>query len=311
MHDLAVVLVSHREIAYLRACLESVFGHQGTCDMEVVLVCNGDDGSAELAEHEFPAVRVLRSENRGFAHACNTGLQTCRARFALLQNVDTEVRDGVYSELVTALDARPRVGAAGVLQVDPSGALLPTMRRFPSVARTLAEAFGSERWPVGSSSAGERILDPMPYRSEHRCDWISGSFLALRLEALDEVGMLDERFFLYAEELDLCLRLDRAGWEIRHLPVMTVLHHANRGQENPRLEAQGAYARRQFSAKHFPAPRRLAFDTALALGYAVRGVVPLGDSRSSARRRAARASLRVILGRERPPFETVQAGGSS
>ena len=303
MHDVAIVLVSHSEVRWLRPCLTSIFAHVGKCSADVVVVCNGNDGSAELIEHELPAARVIRCENHGFAHGCNTGLRACDARYALLQNVDTEVRSGTFADLVAALDERPEVGAAGVVQVAPGGELLPTMRNFPGVTRVLAEALGSERWPTRSARLGERVLDPHKYGGEQACDWISGSFLAVRREALEAVGLLDERFFLYSEELDLCLRLKQAGWEIRHLPVMTIVHDAYRGMENPRLEAQGAYARRQFAGKHFSAPRRLAFDAALALGYAIRSVLPLGGSRSAARRRAARASLGVVLGTKPPPFE--------
>ena len=307
MHDLSIVLVSHAEVDWLQPCLRSVFAHAGDCAMDVVVVCNGDDGSAELVEREFPSARVIRCENRGFAHACNMGLRTGDTRYALLQNVDTEVRSGTYAHMVAALDARPEVGAAGVVQVEPDGGLLPTMRNFPSVARALGEALGSESWPIRSSWVGERVLDRGMYDTEQACDWISGSFLVLRSEALREVGLLDERFFLYSEELDLCLRLRQAGWGVRHLPVMTILHHANRGSGSSRLEAQNAYARRQFAEKHFSPVRRLAFGAALALGYAARGILPLGDSRSAARRRAARASLRVVLGAARPPFEAVSS----
>ena len=303
MHDLAIVLVSHSEARWLSPCLTSVLAHAGECAVDVVVVCNGDDGSAELVESQFPAVRAIRCENRGFAHGCNTGLRTCDARYVLLLNVDTEIRSGTFADLLRALDARPSVGAAGVVQVGTEGDVLPTMRRFPSVRRALGEALGSERWPIQSQRLGERLLDLRQYETERECDWIPGSFLALRREALDEVGLLDERFFLYSEELDLCLRLDQAGWSVRHLPVMTIVHHTNRGYLSSRLVAQSAYARRQFAEKHFSPSRRLAYDGALALGFALRGLLPLGGSRSSARRRAARASLRVVIGAGPPPFE--------
>ena len=302
MHDLAIVLVSHSEAPWLRSCLVSVLAHTGGCAVDVVVVCNGNDGSAEIVEQDFTNVRAIRCENRGFAHACNTGLRTCDARYALLLNVDTEVRAGTFSDLVAALDERPSVGAAGVVQVTPTGEVHPTMRRFPTVLRALGEAFGSERWPLRPASFGEREFDRSRYESEQACDWMSGSFLVLRREALDDVGLLDERFFLYAEEPDLCLRLKQGGWEVRHLPVMTIVHHADRGSEDRRLEAQAAYARRQLAEKHFSPLRCRAFVAALALRYALRGAMPVGASRSAGKRRAARGALRVLLGIEPPPF---------
>jgi len=301
MHDLAIVLVSHNEVLWLRACLTSVLASAGDCAVDVVVVCNGSDGSAELVEREFPAVRVLRCENRGFAHANNTGLRTCDARYALLLNVDTEVRSGAFADLVRALDTRPRAGAAGVRQVGPGGEVLPTMRNFPSVTRTLGEAVGAERWPIRRACLGERVLDLERYKTEQRCDWLSGSFLALRSKALHDIGLLDERFFLYREEPDLCLRLQRAGWEVRHLPVMTILHHAGRGGISARMAAQDAFARLQYARKHFPALRRAAYVSSLGFGYLIRACAPSRGEKAG-RRSANWSALKVLLGFERPPF---------
>jgi GT2 family glycosyltransferase len=300
--DVAVVIVSHRERAWLRPCLDSVLSSTGGCELEVVVVCNGQDGSADFVEKVFPDVRVVRCENRGFAHASNIGLQKCESRYAILLNADTEVRSGTFAALVEALDQRPEVGAAGVVQVSPTGDVHPTIRRFPNALRAFGEALGYERWPVRPSAFGERELDMRRYDQEQPCDWMSGSFLALRREALHEVGALDEGFFLYSEEPDLCLRIKRAGWDVRHLPEMVVIHHAGRGSENPRLAAQGAYARSLFAHKHFARPHRWAYSAALGLGYALRAVLPLGQSRSEPGRRAARSALSVLMRLQPPPF---------
>jgi GT2 family glycosyltransferase len=300
--DVAVVIVSHSEQAWLRACLDSVLSNGGTCELEVVVVCNGQDGSADFVERAYPRVRVVRCENKGFAHASNIGMQTIDARYAILLNADTEVRSGTFSALVEALDLRPEVGAAGVVQVSPAGDVHPTIRRFPNALRALGEALGYERWPVRPRAFGERELDRRVYYQEQPCDWMSGSFLALRHEALREVGCLDEEYFLYSEEPDLCLRLKRAGWEVRHIPVMVVIHHAGRESENPRLVAQGAYARSLFARKHFAIPHRWMYSAALGLGYALRAVLPVGQSRSEPGRLAARSALSVLMRLQPPPF---------
>src|SRR5829696_8432658 len=106
MHDLTIILVSHNGERWLRPCLESVFEHAGDCNIDVVVVNNADDRTAEVVR-DFPAVRLIRCENRGFAHANNRALLTSTARYALFLNVDTEVLDGTFGELVEALDARP------------------------------------------------------------------------------------------------------------------------------------------------------------------------------------------------------------
>ena len=114
------------------------------------------------------------SRNRGFSHANNQGWLTCKARYALFLNPDTEILSGTFADLVSSMDERPTVGLAGVKQLGPDGKLHPTIRRFPSVTRALGEALWSERWPRRPEWAGERELDPTPYEEELEIDWTSG-----------------------------------------------------------------------------------------------------------------------------------------
>jgi N-acetylglucosaminyl-diphospho-decaprenol L-rhamnosyltransferase len=298
--DLAIILVSHSEAGWLRGCLTSVLEHAGGCELDVVVACNGDDGSDVIVEREFPEIRALRCENRGFAHANNRGLLTCDARYVLFLNVDTEIRDGTFEELVCALDERPQVGLIGVRQVTPEGAILPSIRRFPNALRAFFEALGSERFPFRASWLGERELRLDRYERELECDWTSGSFMLARREALLGAGLFDERFFLYGEEADLCLRIRQAGWEIRHLPLMTIVHHAGRGGTQPRLVAQETYARLQHARKHFGRLHRAAYRAAVGLRY-LRRYAPVPGAGRGLEREASRAALAVVFG-GRPPF---------
>ena len=171
---------------------------------------------------------------------------------------------------------------AGVKQVAAHGQLFPTIRRFPTVSRYLFEALASERLPWRAGWMGERELDMTVYEREIECDWTSGLFMLARRDALDSVGCFDERFFIYSEEVDLCFRIREAGWEIRHLPAMTVLHHFNKVGISPRMVSQEAFARRQYLRKHFPFGRRVACTGALLLRHALRAV-PVGRDRERAR----------------------------
>jgi GT2 family glycosyltransferase len=200
------------------------------------------------------------------------------------------------------MDERPNVGLAGVRQLTSDGTLWPTIRYFPSPSRALGEALASERWPLRGRWAGERELDPSAYDREFSCDWTSGSFLLVRREALLSSGMLDERFFIYSEETDLCLRIKRAGWDIRHLPTMTIVHHAGKGGIRPRMIAQDAYSRRQYAAKHFPQPARAAYLGAVLARHAIRAIAPSRNGDGADRRAAARTAIRALLGRDDPPF---------
>jgi N-acetylglucosaminyl-diphospho-decaprenol L-rhamnosyltransferase len=303
--DLAIVIVSANDARWLEPCLSTAFAHAGDIELQVIVVDNAStDGTRELVESRFPDVQVLSHPNRGFAYGNNRGLEQTYARYFLLLNPDTEVIDGTFGELVQLLDSRPRVGVLGARQVAADGTLWPSMRRFPNAARALGEALFSERWPIHPTWAGERVLDPGAYEQERQCDWMSGSFLLLRREALLSAGLLDERFFLYSEEPDLCLRVKRAGWEVMHAPKMTIVHHAGKGGVQPRMVAQDAYARKQYARKHFGTVGRSLYLSALAMRHLIRGACARTDNADgSARREGARLALLALAGAGKPPFE--------
>jgi GT2 family glycosyltransferase len=306
VHDVCAIIVSHNGQPWLNAALTSLYESAGAVELDVVVVDNGSDGAAAWVEQNFPQARTLRCENRGFGHANNRGLETADARYVLFLNPDTEFLDGSLAELAAALDRRRGVGLAGARQVTGSGALAPSIRRFPSAANMLAEALGVERVPLARRLLGEREVEPGPYARETLCDWTSGSFMLARREALAAVGGgFDERFFLFSEETDLCRRVKDAGWEVAHLPQATIRHFEQDRRENERMEAQAAYARMQYARKHLS--RVGAYRWALALRYALRAAVyGLRRGHGSGRARAARAGLRTVL-RERPPFAAMTA----
>ena len=294
MPDLAVIVISTNEARWLRACLTTVFEHAGGASLDVVVADNmSTDGTADLVGSEFPQARIVASENRGFGHANNRGLETTSAEFVLFLNPDTEVVEGSFADLVEVMRRRREIGVIGVRQVGSDGELQPSIRRFPTVLRSLCQALGSERWPFRASWTGERVLDPAAYERETQCDWVSGSFMLVRREALDRVSPFDERFFIYCEETDLCLRIKEAGWSIVHLPVMTIVHHGGNESASTRMAAQHGFSQRLYLHKHFPWPRRIAATAAVALGYVLR-----------IRRETARASLSTLLGLRSSPFST-------
>lgn len=301
MDDLAVIIPSLNDAPWLAACLPTVFARAGDLELDVV-VCDleSEDGTRELVETRFPQARVITRPNRGFASCNNEALDTCDARYVLLLNADTEILEGSLAALVAAMDDRPGVGVLGVRQLDSQGAIYPTMRRFLSPWRLILEALGAERWARGLV---HRVLDERAYDRDTTCDWTIGSFMLIRREALRSAGVLDERFFFYSEEEDLCRRVRQAGWDIRHVPLVTIVHHVGKGGRRPQFEAQKAYARRQYAQKHFgPAGRALVL-LAQLVGDLVR-LAPVGADQAGRRSRqySARASLAVSLGLSDPPF---------
>jgi N-acetylglucosaminyl-diphospho-decaprenol L-rhamnosyltransferase len=302
--DLSVVVVTHNGREAALATLRSAVANAGPIAAEWLVADSGSsDGTPEALEQEFPDARVFRCANLGFAHANNVALQAARGRYLLLLNPDVEIEKGSLAHLVAALDERPEVGAASVLQRGSDGGLLPSIRRFPSPLRDLGEALFCPRWPL-LRHVQELDLDFDLYFAERRADWLSGAFLVARREAAEGVGPLDERFFLYSEEIDWCYRIRREGWEIRHLPVMEVIHHC--GGSSPERVAELGHSRVLFARKHFGRARAAAIRGALVLNHVLRLAVlaPWGmvSPAPRARLRAEAFGLAAVAGVMRPPL---------
>lgn len=303
MADLTIIIVSYNDGHWLYDCLVSIEARAGDISLDVVVVDNGNDGAHKLVGSRFPDVRVMRADNRGFAHANNRGVTTGTGRYVLFLNPDTQLLEGSLAGLVAAMDRRPDVGLVGVRQVTADGTLWPTMRYFPGISRALGDALGCERFVRRPKWAGERELNMALYDQETECDWVSGSFMLARREAVLSAGLFDERFFLYSEEPDLCLRMKRAGWGIRHLPTMTILHHSGKGGTRPKMTAQDVFTRRQYADKHFSRPRRAGYLAAVGTKHLLRLALH-SRARRPGETEAARLALRTLVGREGAPFRT-------
>ena len=304
MADLDVIVVSFNSASYLGPCLGSIYAHAGDVELDVVVVDNDStDGSPEYVETHFPQARVLRNENLGFAHGNNRGFEATGSPYVLFVNPDVEIRAGTFADLLAEMAARTRCGLTGCRQLTEDGDVYPTIRRFPTPSRSLFEALGSGRFPIRASWMGERDLDPARYERESLCDWVSGSFMLARRAAVEEAGLMDERFFLFSEETDLCAAMKESGWEVRYLPEMTIFHDFGKNGLSPRLSAQEAYARRQYLFKRSGTASRGLSTAALVLFNARRAVTAIGPGeRRRAKRAAAQAALGVLLGLSGPPF---------
>lgn len=303
MNDIAIITVSTNEAHWIRPCLTSVFAKLGDLDADVIVVDNeSSDGTADVVETEFPAARVVRCRNHGFSHANNRALMTCDARYVLFLNPDTEVLDGTFEELVQMMDARPTVGLAGARQVNAEGQLDTTIRRFPNALRAVGEAIAAERLRGRPRWLGERELDLAVYDTEVECDWTSGSFMLARREAIESAGFLDERYFMYSDETDFCRRIRMAGWEIRHLPQMTILHHEGKAGVKPSIESLCAHSRMAYARKFFSPAHRELYLGAMLLRHGLRAMYAGPDAQGRLRREANRRALATLLGRAPVPY---------
>ncbi len=304
--DLAIITVSTNELRWIRPCLRTVFEHIGDISCDVVVVDNdSSDGIADVVASEFPLARTVPSRNHGFGHANNRALMTCNARYVLFLNPDTEILEGTFAELVRMLDERPSVGLIGVRQIRADGGLDMTIRYFPSVMRAVGDALSASRIPRCPHRLGEREMDVRAYEQEWACDWTSGSFMIARREALESAGFFDERYFMYSDETDLCRRIKLAGWEIRHLPDMTILHHDGKAGVKPHIEMLGAISRMAYARKFLSPVSRELYRGAVMLRYALRSVYAGSGETGRLKREANRAALLAMLGRKPVPFAAI------
>ncbi len=246
--DVSVVIVSYRSREHLPACLDSVRQSLAASQLsgEVIVVDNASpDGSAQLVATHYPWVRLVANPtNRGFAAAANQGMRLARGRVVVLLNPDTRLVGDALGRLVRFLDEHPTAGAVGPRLRYPDGRTQPSRRRFPTVLTgflesTLVQDYWRDNWILRRYYVADRSDDDL-----QEVDWLVGACLAIRRQALATVGLLDERFFLYSEEVEWFWRLRRAGWRVYYLPEAEVVH-----VEGGSSEPESAF-------------RQVAFDTA-------------------------------------------------
>jgi GT2 family glycosyltransferase len=221
---ISIIIVSWNVRDLLRACLASL--PLGGPDVEVIVIDSASaDGTPAMVAAEFPAVRLVASDqNLGYAGGNNLGLGHARGRYLFVLNPDTELRPGALDALRAYLDAHPRVGAAGPQVLRPDGTPQPTRRRFP----TLGLAFFESTWLQRLAPRGwlrRYYAEDLPDGQAVAVDWVVGAALFVRRAAYEQVGGLDEDFFMYSEELDWQRRFRAAGWEVHHVPAASVVHY--------------------------------------------------------------------------------------
>jgi len=262
-----VVVPSWNTRELLALCLESVISTGEGVDCEILVVENASsDGSAELARGFHPSVRLIENANNvGFARACNQGIAASRAPYLLFLNSDARLLPGTLSALVELATLHPRCGVAGVQVRDGSGGFQASHARFPSWSQELLMLSGLGRLLYGSTYPSH---GPDEARGARSVDWVSGACLFGRRAALDAVGGFDEDYFMYGEEMDLCYRMRRSGWEVWYEPAARAIHLGGGSSSRRTLEREADLycGRVRFFRRHRGA-RAAAVLTAMIYGF--------------------------------------------
>ena len=277
--DLTIGIVNWNTRSDLEQALASVFSAPDAVRREVVVVDNAStDGSPEMVRRRFPAAAlVVNARNVGFARAHNQTLRAGRGRHFLLLNSDAVVHPGALEALVRFLDDHPRAAGAGPRLLNPDGSLQYSCRRFPTLLMGLFRNTPLGRlFPHNRFSRGYLMAD-WDHRLPREVDWLSGAAVCLRREALAQVGLLDEGYYMYCEDMDWCYRAHRAGWQIYYVPAAVVTHVIGRSSDlrpvGMALEFHRSMAR--FYRKHYARRYPVGLRGLPLLGIGLRALVIL------------------------------------
>jgi N-acetylglucosaminyl-diphospho-decaprenol L-rhamnosyltransferase len=253
MPRLSIIVVTYNSTAYVDACLGSLVQHPPSTDHEIVVVDNAStDGTASAIRSRWHGVRVIDAgANLGFARANNVGIQQTFGSLILLLNPDTSVPAGSVDTLVAALDARPDAAVAGPRLVDADRRVELSFGRTLSPLAELWQRFlvdGSRR--TGLIAAYVESITRKP----QEVDWVSGACLLVRRADAEAVGLMDERFFMYTEDVDFCASIRARGRRVLFCPAAEVIHLRGRSRATASAATERAYRRSQlaFYEKHHP-----------------------------------------------------------
>lgn len=227
---ISAVIVCTNERELLRRCLSSIFATPPAEPLEVIVVNNAStDGSAEMVREAFPSCRIITNRQRlGFAPNNNIGMQEATGRFLFLINSDAWVRPGAIDALIAFMDANPRVGICGPRVLNPDGSLQLSCRGFPTVRSVLMRRIPVIRRLLPQRILTRHMMEDWDHASNRPVDWLLSACLLVRREAVDEIGLMDDAYFLYAEDVDWCWRMWQHGWQVYYVPEAEAFHEYRR-----------------------------------------------------------------------------------
>jgi len=315
MIDIAVIVVNWNAREDLRRCLQSLkSAPRPHVSHSVWVVDNAStDGSPALVASEFPDVRlIVNDDNLGFSRANNQAIAQSAeggSRYVLLLNSDAQIHPGALDALAAWADAHPRAGVVGPKVLNPDGSLQHSCRRYPTLGAGFFRNTYLGRWFPNNKYAQDYLMTDFDHAEARPVDWVSGCAMLLRRELIAQTGALDERFYMYCEDVDICRRAWDAGWQVVYVPAAVVTHAIGRSSDKDAERMIWEFHRSWFAydVKHHPhgGPlRRAAVGAGLWLRAEVR-VVKRRLAHRAARKQAqgARAGDASVIGHAGPEGE--------
>jgi len=252
--DLSIIIVTWNSEKYIRNCLDSILLSTGDLQYEIILVDNGSaDQTVRSVEELYPQVNLIPNrKNAGYARANNQGIEESAGEYILLLNPDTEVLENALISMLQFSEENTRVGALGPRLLNPDKTIQPSCREFPTYAALIWEFSGLSRIFPKSKIFSRWRMGYFKFNQKREVDQPMGSCLLLRRATLQDMGIFDENFPMFFNDVDLCYRIKQAGWKIYYYPDAQVLHHkgASTGQVKRRMIWLSHVAFFRFFKKH-------------------------------------------------------------
>jgi len=272
--DVSIIIVNWNTKDLLRDCLKSVYQCTSDVDYEIIVVDNAStDGSVEMIRNNFPqAILIENSENRGFAAANNQGMSVAKGRYVLLLNSDTVVLDNAIANTVRFADENTQTAVVGCRVLNPDLTLQQTCFMFPSVLNMLLSSTYLYKLFPKSRFFGREQMTWWDRNDIRQVDVVTGCFMLVRRQAIEQVGTMDEQFFMYGEETDWCYRFREKGWKVMFAPVGEIIHFGGQStaQKPVAMIVQLRLSILKFIKKHYNRPMYFLARFLVALFFAVR-----------------------------------------
>lgn len=278
--QLSIVIVNYNVRYFLEQCLVSVQRAIVGIDAEVFVVDNASaDGSVEMVQRRFPFVKTIANKNNvGFSKANNQAIEIASGKYVLLLNPDTVVAEDTFTKCITFMDARPDAGALGIRMVDGKGNFLPESKRgLPTPSVAFYKTFGLAKFFPKSTTFGRYHLGFLSEHQTHEVEILSGAYMFMRKEALDKVGLLDETFFMYGEDVDLSYRIIKGGYKNYYYHDTTIIHYKGESTKKGSLNYVKVFYNAMiiFARKHFSGNQSGLYSLLINFAIVFRGLLTL------------------------------------
>ncbi len=273
--DLSVIIVNYNVKHFLEQCLQSVLKATACLSVEVFVVDNNSvDGSIEMVREKFPQLNLIaNTDNLGFSKANNQAIRLAKGKYILLLNPDTIVQEDTFMKVVNFMNDDEKIGGLGVKMLDGKGQFLPESKRgLPTPAVAFYKIFGLATLFPNSKKYGQYHLTYLDKDKNHEIDVLSGAFMLLRKSTLDEVGLLDETFFMYGEDIDLSYRIQKAGFKNYYFSESSIIHYKGESTKKSSVNYVVVFYKAMaiFAEKHFAKSQASTFNSLINIAIYLR-----------------------------------------